>query len=139
MKKSLLFRWFGAGKFPAIYSTDLATEGILLSDEGLKAWVTYRNFHRPGRYSGYRIIGKIASLIVTKVRVAAYFGENPAINVPFSDERLKQIAFSIEPSGALLAAFDAALFNDDWSGQMEYRFYTPLAQAIVDQIKTQIA
>jgi len=105
----------------------------------LKAWVTYRNFHRPGRYSGYRIVGKIASLIVTKVRIAAYFGENPAINVPFIDERLKQIAFSVEPNGALLAAFDAALFNDDWSGQMEYRFFTPLAQAIVDQIKTQIA
>ena len=138
MKKALFFRWFGVGKFPAVYATDLATEGIVLSDEGLKGSVTYRNFHRPGSYSGYRKVGNIASVIVTNVRIAAYSGENPLINVPFTDERLKQIVFSVEPSGALLAAFDASLFHDDWTGQIEYRFQTPLAEAIVHQIKAQV-
>lgn len=135
MKKALFYRLFGTGKFPAIYSTELASEGIVLSDEGLSGSTTYHNFHRPGSYSGYRKVGCIASLVLTLKRIAAFSGENPLINVPFTDERLKQIAFSVEPSGALLAAFDASLFHNDWTGQIEYRFNTPLAAQIVDKIK----
>ncbi len=111
----------------------------MLSDEGLKGSVTYRGFHRPGMSAGYRRVGYIMSIIVTNVRVAAYSSENPLINVPFADERLRQIAFSVETSGGLLAAFDASLFHDDWSGQIEYRFKTPLAQAIADKIKAGIS
>ena len=139
MKKSLFFRWFGIGKFPAIYNTELTAEGVVLSDEGLKGSVTYRNYHRPGMSAGYKYVGYIMSITVTNVRVAAYSGENPLINVPFTDERLRQIAFSVEAGGSLLAAFDASLFHDDWSGQIEYRFKTPLAQAIVKKIKANIS
>ena len=134
MKKALFYRLFGIGKFPAIYSTELADEGILLSDEGLSGSTTYRNFHRPGSYSGYRKVGCIASVVVTNKRITAYSGENPLINVPFTDERLKQIAFSVDPGGAVLAAFDAPLFHSDWSRQIEYRFRTPLGPEIVDQV-----
>ena len=138
MKKALLYRWFGIGKFPAIYATDLVAEGVLLSDDGLKGSVTYRNFHRPGMSAGYRYVGGIMSIVVTNMRVSAYNGENTLINVPFTDERLSKVAFSVETSGALLAAFDASLFHDDWSGQIEYRFKTPMAQEIVEKIKANL-
>ena len=109
-----------------------------MSDEGLKGSLTIRNFRRPGEYSGYRITAIIASIVITNKRVAAYRGANPIIDVEFADERLRQIAFSVEPNGALLAAFDASLFHDDWSGQIEYRFKTDLAQQFIDQIKAKL-
>ncbi|CAN5419003.1 hypothetical protein BH10ACI2_BH10ACI2_05560 [soil metagenome] len=136
MKKALFYRLFGVGKLPAKFAPTFAAEGIVLFDEGLGGSLTYRNFHRPGSYSGLRKVGMTASIVVTNKRLAAYNGENPVIDVPFSDERLKQIAFSVEPSGALLAAFDASLFHDDWTGSLEYRFKTPLAQEMVDKINS---
>ena len=135
MKKSLLFRLFGVGKLPAKFAMSFAAEGVILSDEGLRGSVTYRNFHRPGSYSGYRRVGYVVSIVVTKKRIAAYVRDSPIIDVPFTDERLRQMAFSVEENGALLAAFDASLFHGDWSGNIEYRFKTPLAQAIVDHLR----
>lgn len=137
-KKALFYRLFGAGKLPAKYSLTFMSEGIILSDEGLKGSLTIRNFRRPGEYSGYRLTAIIASIVITNKRLAAYRGANPIIDVEFADERLRQIAFSVEPNGALLAVFDASLFHDDWSGQIEYRFKTDLAQEFVDQIKVKL-
>jgi len=139
MKKALLYRLFGIGKFPRVYATELVNEGILLSDEGIPASVTYRNFRSPGRISSYRRVGNIASIITTNERMAAYFQENVVIDVPFTDSRLRNIAFSVEANGALLVKFDASLFHTDWSGQLEYRFKTTLAQGIVDMVTTRCA
>jgi len=136
MKKALLYRLFGAGKLPAKFALTAAAEGVVLSDEGLRASVTYRNFHRPGSYSGLRKVGMVTSIAVTGQRVAAFNGENTIIDVPFADERLREIAFSVEANGALLAAFDASLFHDDWSGSVEYRFQTDLASAIIEEIRS---
>jgi hypothetical protein len=36
---------------------------------------------------------------------------------------------SVEDGNVLLIAFDAALFHNDWSGAIEYRFHTPQAEA----------
>ncbi len=137
-KKSLLYRFSGVGRLPVPYALTFAAEGVVLSDEGLKGSRTIRNFHRPGEYSSYRKTAMIASIVVTNKRLAAYNGNNPIIDVEFADERLHQIAFSVEPNGALLAAFDASLFHDDWSGQIEYRFKTNLAQQFVDHIRQKL-
>lgn len=100
MKKALFYRLFGAGKLPAKFAITAATEGVVLSDEGLHGSLTYRNFHRPGSYSGLRKVGMVASIVVTGQRLAAFNGENTIIDVPFTDERLRQIAFSVEADGA---------------------------------------
>lgn len=137
MKKSLLYRLFGYGKLPAKFAMTLEAEGIVLSDEGLSCSVTYRNFRGGGRYSSYRRVGNVGAVVVTNKRLAAFQGENAVIDIEFTDERLRKIAFSIEPNGALLAAFDASLFHDDWSGSLEYRFKTRLAQGVIDRISSQ--
>jgi hypothetical protein len=135
VKKALLYRLFGVGKLPSAVVATLTEEGILLSDEGIGGSVTYRNFRRPGRYSGYRRVGLVTSIALTNRRLAAFSGNDAVLDVELKDPRIKQMAFSVEPSGALLAAFDASLFHDDWSGSLEYRFRTPLAQEIIDQIE----
>lgn len=138
MKKAILYRLFGAGKLPAKFALTAAAEGVVLSDEGLRASVTYRNFRRPGRYSGLRKVGLVGSIVVTNQRIAAFSGEDTVIDVPFSDGRLRRIAFSVEANGALLAAFDASVFHDDWSGSLEYRFKTELAPTIVEEVRSRI-
>lgn len=134
MKKSLLYRLFGAGKLPPSHALEFAAEVIVLSDEGLKASVTYRNFHRPGSYSNWRKVGLLASIVLTEKRFAAFNGEKPVIDVPLADERFKKMHFTVEANGALLVGFDASLFHDDWTGKIEYRFKTPIAEKFVNSI-----
>lgn len=57
------------------------------------------------------------------------------IDVPFSDARFGGLDFSLEKVGALLVAFDASLFHVDWSGNLEYRFYTPLAREFFEKLR----
>jgi len=53
--------------------------------------------------------------------------------VLLSDERIRAMQFSLENDG-LCVTFDAALFHPDWSGTIEYRFRTPEARHLVEQI-----
>ena len=54
MKKLLLYRLFGIGKIPEQYQSGLKSEGVILSDEGVKGSVTYLDFRAPGKYSNWR-------------------------------------------------------------------------------------
>ena len=64
-KKSLFYRLFGFGKLPASIMSKLETEGIVFMDDGLKGSVTYRNFHRPGKYSGWEKRGLMGAIALT--------------------------------------------------------------------------
>lgn len=136
MAKSLLYRLFGAGKIPEPLMTQLKREGIILSDEGVKGSVTYRNFHRPGSSSSLRKQWFAASITLTKIRLLTLWSSNPTINVPLTDERIHAMHYSLEDNAAVLCiAFDAGLFHDDWSGTVEYRFRTPEAQHFLELLQ----
>lgn len=134
MKKTLLYRLFGFGKIPAQYRAALESEGVLLSDEGIKGTVTYRNFRAPGRYSKWKRQWYSASIILTKTRLLAFRHSSQIIDVPLADERFRRLQFSLEDESNLLIAFDASLFHNDWSGTIEYRFKTPHARAFLDKL-----
>jgi hypothetical protein len=133
MKKTLLYRLFGIGKIPAAFDSLIQNEGSMLADEGFKGTVTYRNFRAPGRYSNWKRQWFTASIALTNTRLLAFQYSAPIIDVPFTDARFCQLNFSVENDGALLVAFDASLFHDDWSGTIEYRFFTPHAPEFLDQ------
>ena len=42
--------------------------------------------------------------------------------------------FSVEDETTLVVAFDPALFHEDWSWTMEYRFRTSQAQAFLEKL-----
>jgi hypothetical protein len=138
MSKSLLYRLFGIGKIPAQHQTALASEGIILSDEGVKGSVTYRNFRSPTRYSNWKRQWYPASIVLTNTRLLALAYSNPIIDVPLTDERFRQLQFSLEEAGTMLVAFDASLFHDDWSGTIEYRFQTPQAQSLLEKLRERL-
>lgn len=135
MKKTILHRLFGVGKIPAQYNAALKSEGILLSDEGIKGSVTYLNFRSPQRYANWKRQWYTASIALTKLRLLAFSYSNPIIDVPLTDERFRQIQFSLEDENTLLIAFDASLFQTDRSGKLEYRFQTPKTQAFLDKLR----
>ncbi|OLE56037.1 MAG: hypothetical protein AUG51_00480 [Acidobacteria bacterium 13_1_20CM_3_53_8] len=138
-KKALSYRLFGVGKIPEQFVAALKLEGILLMDEGIKGSVTYLDFHAPGKSSSWRRQWYTASIVLTQVRLAALMYSNPIINVPFTDERIHKLQFSLEKEGeTLLVAFDAGLFHNDWSGKIEYRFRTSQAQDFLKMLRERI-
>jgi len=134
MTKTLLYRLFGVGKIPRQLSATLQSEGILLLDEGIAASVTYLDFRAPGKYSNWRRQWFPGAIALTQVRLVALQYSNMAINVPVTDERMRSLRFSVEEQTTLVIAFDPALFHNDWSGTMEYRFRTSQAQVFLEKL-----
>ncbi len=134
MRKTILYRFFGIGKIPAQYADAFKSEGVILSDEGIRGSTTYRNFRSPGRRSNWRREWYTASIVVTTVRLLAFRHSNQIIDVPTSDERFRRLQFASEDETTLLVAFDAALFHADWSGTIEYRFRTEQAKTFLDKL-----
>lgn len=138
MTKTLLYRLFGVGKIPEHLAATLKREGILLLDEGIRGSATYHNFRSPERYANWKRQWYTASIVLTKVRLVAMRYSNPIIDVPLTDKRIHDLRFSLEQPGTLQVSFDPALFHDDWSGTIEYRFRTPQAQTFLDLLREQI-
>ena len=134
MAKTLLYRLFGVGSVPRQMSATLQSEGVVLLDEGIAGSVTYLDFHAPGRRSNWRRQWFTGAIALTQVRLVALQYSNTAINVPVDDERMRSMRFSVEEETTLVVAFDPALFHDDWSGTMEYRFRTSQAPAFLEKL-----
>ena len=139
MGKTLSYRWFGTGKIPAAVASELNGEGVILLDEGIKGSVTYTNFHRPGKYSGWEKRGFTAAIALTQKRLLVLSGGSPAIDVPLTDDRLRAMQFSVEKEKYLRVVFDAGLFQPEWSGTIEYRIHTPSAEEFLQKLNERIA
>ena len=133
MAKSLLYRLFGVGRIPKLVGDRLRMEGVVVADEGIPGSVTYRDFRSPGRYSSWRKQAFIGSVVVTNIRLVALMYSKFAVDVPFTDERIRRLQISRERD-RLLIGFDASLFHDDWSGTIEYRYGTSQATEILKWI-----
>ena len=134
MPKSLLYRLFGLGRIPKLLNDTLRIEGIVVCDEGIPGSVTYRDFHAPGKYFLRKKQAFAGSLIVTNLRLVALMYSSFAVNVPFTDERIRKLQISVE-GDRLLIAFDPRVFHDNWSGAIEYRFRTPQAAEMLKWIE----
>jgi hypothetical protein len=121
-----------ARKVAAAYKSQLQPEGIVLFEEDVKGSMTFRNFRSPGRYSNWRKVLITSLIALTKTRLLALKGSGPIIDVPLTDERLRQMRFSLEGEKTLLVAFDANLFQPEWSGEIEYRFKTSQARRFLE-------
>jgi len=136
MSKTFLYRLFGIGKLPAELIAELEKEGIILFDEAIRGTATYRNFRAPGRYSNWKRQWFSSAIILTKQHLLALRLRSEIINVLLTDERFRQMQFSLEDDEkTLLVKFDASLFHDDWSGTIEYRFQTTQAKEFFNKLR----
>jgi hypothetical protein len=147
MRKTLAYTLFKVGRIPADLMTQLQAETITAYDEGIHCSLTFKNFKAPGRTENWRRIWFGGALALTGRRLIALSGtrftsgvrltdENALlINVELNDERFRLMNISLDKPDRLVIAFDASLFHEDWSGELEYRFRTPLAQIFFDGCK----
>ena len=138
MRKTLLYRLFGTGSIPDDALSQVRIEGVLLSDEGIGGSLTFRNFRAPGRYSGWRRTWFSGSLVLTRKHFLAFRYAQPVIGVAWDDEKVTKLNCSLEKKNTLCVQFDASTFEEDWSGDLEVRFSTPLARSFLEKIKRKI-
>lgn len=127
MSKSLLFRLFGTGKIPKDAVAQIQKEGVVLQDEGIGGSLTFRNFRGPGRRHGWKRTWFTGSIVLTREHVLAFAYGRTIIGVSWVDDKRKALHCSLEKDDVLCIKYDASTFNDDWSGNIEVRFRTPLA------------
>ena len=130
--------WFrNLHKLPEAKMAEFRSEGLLLYNEYIKAKLTYLHFKAPGKRFLYKTVWFRSYVVVTQARVWATAYTKLAIDVPFTDERIRKMQFSVEGE-RLLISFDAGLFQPSWSGTLEYRFLVPNAASYVAAIQQEI-
>lgn len=72
--------------------------------------------------------------MLTKEHFLAFRYSNPIIGVSWDDDRIKSLNCFLENENTLCVEFDASTFCEDWSGNIEVRFSTLLAQAFLEKI-----
>lgn len=117
--KTFLHKWFGIGKIGEPLLSELKNEGIVASDEGIPATITYLNFRAPGRYHNWKRRWMTGALAVTEKRLVLQQYSTPVINISLTDERFRKLQVSCEAEDALLFEFEPNLFLENSSGKIE--------------------
>lgn len=133
--KTLTYKLLGIGKIPESLWSEVRNERPIASDEGVRSTVTYRNFRAPGRYSNWKRQWLTASFVLTDKRLVLLKYSTPVVNLPATDERFDRLSASAEADDALLLAFDASLFLENSSGEIEWRFRTAQARLVVEAMR----
>ena len=138
MSKTLLYRLFKIGRIPKGALEQLRKEGVVMQEEGIGGTVTLKNFRSPTRRSGWRRSWFSGSIVLTEQHFLAFQYSTPVIGVAWNHEKIKTLNCFLEEDDTLCVAFDASTFNDDWSGDVEVRFTTPMAQLLLERIQHNI-
>ncbi len=124
-----VLRMLGIARLPVEADALIPQDDRLLVCEHLFCSVTLRNFRAPGRACNWKRQWFAGSIAVSEDHIIAFRGRRRLINTAFDDPRFLKISF-VSDEYNLYIAHDAALYRDDWSGQIEYRFRTLDAQKI---------
>ncbi len=124
-----VLRMLGIGRLPVEADALMPPDDRLLVCENLFCSVTLRNFRAPGRACNWKRQWFAGSIAVSENHIIAFRGRRRMINTAFDDPRFFKISFAADEYN-LYVAHDAALYRNDWSGQIESRFHTPEAQKI---------
>ena len=127
-----LLRALGLGKFPSRERIALLAEGIRVLDEGVTGWLHYRDVRGPGRRHIGKYRGFIGAVALTDQRIVAYAFALRVLDLELDDPRLAEIECWLDDAARLHLACDAAIFDETWSGPMEYRYDTAHAAEIRD-------
>ena len=123
----------GSGRLPVQLRALLATEGVVLLEEGLSGSITYRDYHAPGTYSSFRKVAVSGAIVVTGERLVVWAARGKAVDVPLHDPLRAALTIvpTGEPTDGITFRYDAAAFHPDRSGTVEVHFRTGATAAIV--------
>ena len=134
MRKSILYRLFGAGKIPKMLGPILKEEGVVVLDEGMPGWFIARNVKGPGKRFLYRAKYFAGSLAVTEKRVLGFTFGSRQINILVEDPRISELRVDAPDDRTLSVSFESSVFQEDWSGVLEFRFKTDKARRFLDAL-----
>ncbi|MEM7018746.1 MAG: hypothetical protein AAF512_15575 [Pseudomonadota bacterium] len=134
MSKTLFYRWFGLGGIPKNAKAQIQSEGIVLQDEGISGSITFLKYRAPGRYHRWKRSWFSGSIALTKQHFLAFSGARTIIGVSWEHEKIHVLHALIEKQDTLRVDFDASIFDENASGDIELRFSTPLAAEFLKQI-----
>jgi len=135
MSKSILYRLFGLGKIPKDVVPIVEKEGILFKEEGIGGSATLRNFRKPGTRYGYKSTWFIGSIVLTNEHFLAFQWSTPVVGLAWKAEEMAELYCYLDDKKKFHVDFDAAKFNDAWSGDIEVKFSTEHGQEIIDIIR----
>jgi hypothetical protein len=122
------------GEFSEEMRTQLAAEGVVVMETGLKGSITWRHYRAPGRRSSYRRMGTYLSFALTSERLVVWGAGHPQIDVPLRHPLIREIEASVDKPGRLLLAFDAHAFHENTSGRIEVRLNTEQADHLAELV-----
>jgi hypothetical protein len=116
----------------------LATEGVVLLDEGLSGSITYRNFRAPGTFYSWRKVAVVGAIVVTGERLVVWAAKGKVVDVPLGNPLRAAITVTAtgEPPDGITFSFDAAAFSPDRSGTVEVHFRTEATLAVIHLLNT---
>ena len=132
MKKSILYRCFRLGAFPANVRAALEREGVVAIDEGVGGWFVMERVTAPGRMYRHRREWFLGSIAVTRARLVCYAFSKRQINIPLDDPRMEQVRILCGADGVLSIAFESSLFREGWNGVIEMRFHSDITHRFHD-------
>lgn len=135
MNKTLLYRLFGFGKIPQDAMDQLQREGVVLQDEGIGGSVTFKRFRAPGRYYGWKRSWFSGSVVLTQEHFLAFKYSQPIIGVSWGHEKLRELDVWVEDESTFCVRFEASTFQENTSGEVEVRFSTTLARALLKEVE----
>ncbi len=136
---SLLYRFFKIGALRPQFGPMMEFEGVRLLEQGFPVIVTYLNLRTPARLTSYRRTQRLGALALTHQRVLGTAFNQMVLNLPWTDQRLHQVEWSLGGEGELWAAFEAGLFQPDWSGRIDIAFRCTQASRAFTIIEYELA
>lgn len=127
MRKHLLYKLFGIGKFPPKLLPDLELEIIKFFDEGISGVMSAKNLNGSIKRYSNKKQWFLGSIVITKSRLIFYTFSKRQINIATNDPMFSKIVIGNPKDDSLVLSFDYGLFNNEWSGEMEFRIKTEKA------------
>jgi hypothetical protein len=134
---SFLRRLFtGSGEMPGDVRNSIASDQLLLVDEGLPGSVTFRHLRAPGRRAAFRKTAVSGGFALTARRLVVWAGRHKQIDVPLDHPLWREIDIDEDEPGRVCFAFELGAFSDKRSGRMELRFRTAKAARLRELLAT---
>jgi hypothetical protein len=122
----------GRVQMPEGVLRELASEGLLVFEEGLRGSITLHNFRAPGTYSIWERTAVTGTVALTWRRILVWTTRGKQVDVPAGHPLRSAIEVTVEKPHVLRIESDAGAFHPRRSGRIVYRLHTRSAGLICD-------
>lgn len=119
-------------RLPNALRLELAAEGLLVLEEGLRGSITFHNFRAPGRYTSWGREPMTGAVALSWRRILVWAVRGKQVDVPFDHPLRSAVTLGVEKSDLLRIEADAGAFHPQRSGRIVYRLRTESAGTICD-------